>query len=100
MLLITICTLLEAKGTIAATKQEISDYLEEMVEVFNDRVYRVSKDGGYCCIVIGNEVVNGTLQPLPHILLSKLVKPFGNWNLHEEIIWHKVTGGINSTVRL
>ncbi|MGA8911475.1 MAG: hypothetical protein WB443_01315, partial [Nitrososphaeraceae archaeon] len=35
------------------TKQEISDYLEEMVEVFNDRVYRVSKDGGYCCIVIG-----------------------------------------------
>ena len=77
------------------TKQEISDYLEEMVEVFNDRVYRVSKDGGYCCIVIGNEVVNGTLQPLPHILLSKLVKPFGNWNLHEEIIWHKVTGGTN-----
>jgi site-specific DNA-methyltransferase (adenine-specific) len=29
------------------------------------------------------------------LLLSKLVKPFGNWNLHEEIIWHKVTGGTN-----
>jgi site-specific DNA-methyltransferase (adenine-specific) len=24
-----------------------------------------------------------------------LVEPFGNWNLHEEIIWHKVTGGTN-----
>ncbi|HZI71430.1 MAG TPA: hypothetical protein VFD60_09740, partial [Nitrososphaeraceae archaeon] len=47
------------------TKQEIIDYLDEMVEVFNDRVYRMTKDGGYCCIVIGNEVVNGTLQPLP-----------------------------------
>jgi site-specific DNA-methyltransferase (adenine-specific) len=29
------------------------------------------------------------------MLLSKLVQPFGNWNLHEEIIWHKVTGGTN-----
>ena len=27
--------------------------------------------------------------------LSRLVQPFGKWNLHEEIIWHKVTGGTN-----
>jgi modification methylase len=77
------------------TKFVTTNYLDEMVEVFNDRVYRVSKEGGYCCIVIANEVVNGSLQPLPHMLLSKLVQPFGNWNLHEEIIWHKVTGGTN-----
>ncbi|HZC20781.1 MAG TPA: site-specific DNA-methyltransferase [Nitrososphaeraceae archaeon] len=77
------------------TKQETGDYVDEMVEVFNEMIYRATKDGGYCCIVIANEVVNGTLQPLPHMLLSKLVKPFGNWNLHEEIIWHKVTGGTN-----
>jgi len=32
---------------------------------------------------------------LPHLLLSKLVTPGGNWSLHEEIIWHKVTGGTN-----
>jgi site-specific DNA-methyltransferase (adenine-specific) len=66
-----------------------------MVQIFNEHVYRVTKDGGYCCIVIGNEVVNGTIIPLPHMLLSKLVEPYGNWNLHEEIIWHKVTGGTN-----
>ncbi|HET7344705.1 MAG TPA: site-specific DNA-methyltransferase [Nitrososphaeraceae archaeon] len=77
------------------TKLVTTDYLDQMVEIFNDRVYRVSKEGGYCCIVIANEVVNGSLQPLPHMLLSKLVQPFGNWNLHEEIIWHKVTGGTN-----
>jgi site-specific DNA-methyltransferase (adenine-specific) len=45
--------------------------------------------------VIANEVVNGTILPLPHMLLSRLVQPFGMWNLHEEIIWHKVTGGTN-----
>jgi site-specific DNA-methyltransferase (adenine-specific) len=29
------------------------------------------------------------------MLLSRLVEPYGKWNLHEEIIWHKVTGGTN-----
>lgn len=77
------------------TKTGTTEYLYEMADLFNDKVFRITKEGGYCCIVIGNEIVNGTIQPLPHLLLSKLVKPFGNWNLHEEIIWHKVTGGTN-----
>src|SRR5574341_1878301 len=70
-------------------------YLDEMEEIFGEKVYRVTKDGGYCCIVIANEVVNGTILPLPHMLLSRLVQPFGRWLLHEEIIWHKVTGVTN-----
>jgi modification methylase len=74
---------------------ETSQYLLEMEEIFNEKIYRATKEGGYCCIVIGNEVMNGTILPLPHMLLSKLVHPFGNWHLHEEIIWHKVTGGTN-----
>ena len=77
------------------TKTSTTEYLQDMADLFNDKVFRITKEGGYCCIVIGNEIVNGTIQPLPHLLLSKLVKPFGNWNLHEEIIWHKVTGGTN-----
>lgn len=77
------------------TKVSLDDYLNNLVSVFNEQVYRVTKEGGYCCIVIANEVVNGTLIPLPHLLLSKLVVPDGKWNLHEEIIWHKVTGGTN-----
>jgi modification methylase len=76
-------------------KLSLDEYLENMVTIFNDQVYRVTKEGGYCCLVIANEVVNGTLIPLPHLLLSRLVAPGGNWNLHEEIIWHKVTGGTN-----
>ena len=74
---------------------DTNDYLNNMVDIFGDKVYRVTKEGGYCCIVIANEVVNGTILPLPHMLLSRLVQPFGKWNLHEEIIWHKVTGGTN-----
>lgn len=74
---------------------ETAGYLDEMTEIFGEKVYRVTKDGGYCCIVIANEVVNGTILPLPHMLLSRLVQPFGKWQMHEEIIWHKVTGGTN-----
>jgi modification methylase len=74
---------------------DTNDYLNDMTEIFGDKVYRVTKEGGYCCVVIANEVVNGTIMPLPHMLLSRLVQPFGKWNLHEEIIWHKVTGGTN-----
>ena len=77
------------------TKLTTTDYLREMTEIFNHHIFGVTKEGGYCCIVIGNEVVNGNILPLPHMLLSNLVQPFGNWNLHEEIIWHKVTGGTN-----
>ena len=76
-------------------KLDTNDYLDDMAEIFGDRVYRITKEGGYCCIVIANEVANGTILPLPHMLLSRLVQPFGMWNLHEEIIWHKVTGGTN-----
>ena len=77
------------------TKIGTSAYLDDMSEIFNNYIYRATKEGGYCCIVIGNEVVSGTILPLPHMLLSKIVQPAGNWSLHEEIIWHKVTGGTN-----
>jgi modification methylase len=76
-------------------KLDTEEYLDDMAEIFGNKVYRITKEGGYCCIVIANEVVNGTIMPLPHMLLSRLVQPYGNWQLHEEIIWHKVTGGTN-----
>jgi DNA modification methylase len=76
-------------------KLDTEEYLDDMAEIFGNKVFRVTKEGGYCCIVIANEVVNGTIMPLPHMLLSRLVQPYGNWQLHEEIIWHKVTGGTN-----
>ncbi len=72
------------------TKISIKKYLNKMTQIFS-QVFRVTKEGGYCCIVIGNEIKNGELIPLPSLLLTKLIKV--GWKLHEEIIWHKVTGG-------
>lgn len=70
----------------------VAEYIENMGNIF-DEVRRVTVDGGYCCIIIGNEINNGTLEPLPALITAELVKR--GWYLHEEIIWHKVTGGAN-----
>ena len=43
--------------------------INDMTDIFGEKVYHVTKESGYCCIVIANEVVNGTILPLPHMLL-------------------------------
>ena len=68
----------------------VEKYIEIMGRTFAE-VFRVTRDGGYCCIVIGNEINKGTLEPLPALLVARLYQT--GWNLHEEIVWHKVTGG-------
>ncbi|CAI9831744.1 MAG: site-specific DNA-methyltransferase [Nitrosopumilus sp.] len=70
----------------------VPEYIESMAEIFS-QVHRTTKEGGYCCIVIGNEINRGTLEPLPALLAARLTGD--GWSLHEEIIWHKVTGGAN-----
>lgn len=77
------------RGKLSLTVEE---YIEDMCRIFSE-VFRVTKKGGYCCIIIGNEINKGTLEPLPSMLATELVR--GGWQLHEEIIWHKVTGGAN-----
>ncbi|KEQ56708.1 Modification methylase ScaI protein [Marine Group I thaumarchaeote SCGC AAA799-E16] len=77
------------RGKLSLTVEE---YIEDMTNIFSE-VYRVTKEGGYCCIVIGNEINKGTLEPLPAMLTTELVR--NGWQLHEEIVWHKVTGGAN-----
>jgi modification methylase len=68
-------------------------YLEEMGQAFLE-VYRVTKKSGFCCIVIGNELSNGTIIPLPHLITNHLCSK-DKWQFHEEIIWNKVTGGLD-----
>ncbi len=78
------------RGTVGAS---IESWLEEMKQVFS-QVYQVTKSGGYCCIVIGNEIVEGKIKlPLPALLLVELTKNDNGWKFFEEIIWNKVTGG-------
>jgi len=71
----------------------VESWLEEMKEVFS-QVYQVTKPGGHCCIVIGNELVEGRVKlPLPAMLLVELTRNDIGWKFFEEIIWNKVTGG-------
>ncbi len=78
------------RGTVETS---IGDWLEEMHTVFSE-VYRVTKPGGFCCIVIGNEIIEGKNKlPLPALLLVELTKKEVGWNFFEEIMWNKVTGG-------
>ena len=78
------------RGTVGIS---IDSWIEEMAEVFS-QVYRVTKPGGFCCIVIGNEIIEGKNKlPLPALLLIRLTKREVGWKFFEEIIWNKVTGG-------
>jgi modification methylase len=69
-------------------------YLNEMKIIFSE-VQRVTKQGGFCAVVIGNELMNGKLIPLPHLFATELCSERGGWTFHEEIIWNKVTGGLD-----
>lgn len=78
------------RGTVG---ESIDSWLDEMRQVFSE-VYKVTKPGGYCCIVIGNEIIEEKNKlPLPALLLVELTKEDVGWNFFEEIIWNKVTGG-------
>ena len=74
-----------------------SDYLDEMEKIFSE-VLKVTVPGGFCSIVIGDEIDNGTIIPLPSLLLGRLVtekkSEFG-WRLRDMIVWNKVTAGRN-----
>jgi DNA modification methylase len=71
----------------------LEKYLSEMKQAFAE-VYRATRDGGFCCIIIGNELNNGSIIPLPH-LLTNILCTGDTWIFHEEIIWNKVTGGLD-----
>ncbi len=64
-----------------------------MKQVFS-QVFQVTKPGGFCCIVIGNEIIEDKAKlPLPAILSVELTRKEVGWKFFEEIIWNKVTGG-------
>jgi site-specific DNA-methyltransferase (adenine-specific) len=78
------------RGTVGAS---LENWLDEMKTVFS-QVYQVTKPGGFCCIVIGNEIIEEKNKlPLPALLLVELTKNSIGWKFFEEIIWNKVTGG-------
>lgn len=81
--------------------QSTESYLNLMKEIF-DQVLWATKEGGFCCIIIGDEVVNGKLIPLPSLLLSKIASTENEddptkWRFRDMIIWNKATSGRNGS---
>ena len=76
-------------------KGTLEQYLDDMEKIFSE-VNRVTMPGGFCCIVIADELSEGTLIPLPSLLASRLLNPDdeeSGWHLRDMIIWNKVTAG-------
>ena len=76
-----------------------ASYLDEMEGIFG-QVLEATRPGGFCGIVVGDEVVNGKLVPLPSLLLSRIANQENDddpskWRLRDTIVWHKVTSGRN-----
>ena len=44
-----------------------------MEQIFSE-VFRVTNQGAYCAIVIGNELANVEIIPLPHLFTQRLLK--------------------------
>src|SRR5437879_5650358 len=71
------------RGTVGAS---LENWLDEMKTVFS-QVYQVTKPGGFCCIVIGNEIIEEKNKlPLPALLLVELTKNSIGWKFFEEIV--------------
>ncbi len=66
------------------------EYMDWLSRCFQE-VFRVLKGGGYCCVVIGTVLYEGRYYPLPYHFV-RLMEQIG-YELEQDIIWHKVTGG-------
>ena len=67
------------------------DYLDALERTFAE-VFRVTKPGGFCAIVIGTVLNKGAHIPVPFDCVVRMAKI--GWLFHQDIIWHKCTAGV------
>lgn len=70
---------------------DYDDYLDWMEAIFGE-VLRVTKPGGFCAIVVGTVLFEGTLYAVPFDVVSRLTRD--GWLFHQDIVWHKCTAGV------
>lgn len=70
---------------------DYQDYLAWLEKIFKE-VFRVTKPGGFCAIIIGTVLFEGNHYPVPFDLGSRLTN--NGWSFHQDIIWHKCTAGV------
>ena len=68
-----------------------AEYLDWLEKVFRPLLAK-TKPGGFCAVVVGTVLLNGDHYPLPFDFTARMVQ--WGWRFHQDIIWHKVTGGV------
>lgn len=58
----------------------------------SSEILRVTKPGGFYGVVVGTVLLNSRHYPVPFDVTSALTR--SGWEFHQDIIWHKVTGGV------
>jgi len=71
--------------------EDYEEYLRWLERVFRPLLAK-TRPGGYCAVVIGTVLLNGHHYPLPFDFTSRMVQ--WGWEFHQDIVWHKVTGGV------
>jgi DNA modification methylase len=70
---------------------EYNDYLNWLKTIFSE-VFRVTKPGGFCAVVIGTVLHEGKHYPVPFDVTNIMTRI--GWEFHQDILWHKCTGGV------
>ncbi len=71
--------------------KEYEEYLDWVTRIFGG-VLTKTRPGGFCAIVIGTVLFDGRHYPVPFDLTHRLAH--AGWAFHQDIVWHKVTGGV------
>lgn len=75
-----------------ATWADYRDYLAWMTRIFVGEMWRVTKSGGYCTVIIGTVLHQRRHYPIPSDLTTRMVD--GGWEFQEDIIWYKCCAGV------
>ena len=67
------------------------EYMDNINGVFSE-VYRVTRPGGFCAIIVGTILYKKKHYPAPMLITERLTA--SGWEFHQDIIWNKVTGGV------
>jgi site-specific DNA-methyltransferase (adenine-specific) len=70
---------------------EYDEYLNWLTGILGE-VFRVTRPGGHCAIVIGTVLLSGKHYPAPMDLTSRMTA--AGWEFRQDIIWHKTTAGV------
>lgn len=66
-------------------------YLDWVTGIFGE-VLKKTRAGGYLAVVVGTVLLDGVSYPVPFDLVARLTA--SGWTFHQDIIWHKSTGGV------